>query len=152
MWTISSARTRSLTPGKEADIIAIDAYHQPYVPFYLATQEFFRLVRSRLRPGGIVALNVATVPGDHRLAMAFAVLGSVVDGIVVDWETRGKEQRQASADTQINRDTPADLQRVRRETTAPIVCRINGVGETTGEPIPFDRLAAVPWARDGVDG
>jgi spermidine synthase len=50
------------------DLILVDAYRQPYVPFYLATQQFFRLVRSRLRPGGIVALNVATVPGDHRLA------------------------------------------------------------------------------------
>jgi spermidine synthase len=50
------------------DLILVDAYKQPYVPFYLATQQFFRLVRSRLQPGGIVALNVATVPGDQRLA------------------------------------------------------------------------------------
>ncbi len=54
------------------DVIAIDAYRQPYVPFYLATQEFFRLVREHLRPGGIVALNVATVPGDERLAHGIA--------------------------------------------------------------------------------
>ena len=46
----------------------IDAYRQPYVPFYLATQEFFRLVRDRLAPGGAVALNVTTLPGDTRLA------------------------------------------------------------------------------------
>ena len=38
------------------------------MPFYLATREFFRLARERLAPGGMVALNVATVPGDHRLA------------------------------------------------------------------------------------
>nr|MBA2332970.1 fused MFS/spermidine synthase [Actinomycetota bacterium] len=49
------------------DVIYVDAYHQPYVPFYLATQEFFRLVRDRLAPGGVVALNVATVPGDDAL-------------------------------------------------------------------------------------
>jgi spermidine synthase len=49
------------------DVIYVDAYHQPYVPFYLATQEFFRLVRDRLAPGGIVALNVATVPDDDTL-------------------------------------------------------------------------------------
>jgi spermidine synthase len=54
------------------DLILVDAYRQPYVPFYLATQQFFRLMRSRLRPGGIVALNVATVPGDHRLAEGIA--------------------------------------------------------------------------------
>jgi predicted membrane-bound spermidine synthase len=54
------------------DLIVVDAYHQPYVPFYLATREFFRLVRERLRPGGIVALNVAAVPGDRRLVDAVA--------------------------------------------------------------------------------
>jgi spermidine synthase len=50
------------------DLIVVDAYRQPYVPFYLATRQFFQLARERLRPGGILALNVATVPGDHRLA------------------------------------------------------------------------------------
>ena len=49
------------------DLIVADAYHQPYVPFYLATREFFRLARERLTPGGILALNVATVPGDDSL-------------------------------------------------------------------------------------
>ena len=52
------------------DLIVVDAYRQPYVPFYLATREFFRLVRKHLAPGGIVALNVAAVPDDHRLVEA----------------------------------------------------------------------------------
>jgi hypothetical protein len=52
------------------DLIVVDAYHQPYVPFYLATREFFALVRERLAPGGIVALNVAAVPDDDRLVDA----------------------------------------------------------------------------------
>jgi spermidine synthase len=54
------------------DLIVVDAYHQPYVPFYLATREFFRLARERLAPGGIVALNVASVPGDDRLLEGIA--------------------------------------------------------------------------------
>jgi spermidine synthase len=54
------------------DLIFVDAYHQPYVPFYLATREFFSLVRERLRPGGLIALNVATVPGDDRLVRSLA--------------------------------------------------------------------------------
>jgi spermidine synthase len=54
------------------DLIVVDAYHQPYVPFYLATREFFELARERLRPGGIVALNVAAVPDDRRLVRAIA--------------------------------------------------------------------------------
>lgn len=27
-----------------------------------------------------------------------------------------------------------------------------GVGEQTGEPIPYERLAAMPWAREPVEG
>jgi spermidine synthase len=49
------------------DIICVDAYRQPYVPFYLATKEFFELARSRLRDGGLIALNVASLPDDHTL-------------------------------------------------------------------------------------
>ncbi|HET8528018.1 MAG TPA: fused MFS/spermidine synthase [Gaiellaceae bacterium] len=49
------------------DEIIVDAYRQPYIPFQLATAEFFRLVREHLAPGGVVALNVAAVPGDRRL-------------------------------------------------------------------------------------
>jgi predicted membrane-bound spermidine synthase len=60
---------------KRYDIIAIDAYHQPYIPFYLATEEFFQLARDHLTPSGVVALNVAAVPGDERLSDA---LGSTL--------------------------------------------------------------------------
>ena len=55
---------------KRYDLIVVDAYRQPYVPFYLATSEFFRLARERLRPGGMIALNVAATPGDHKLSDA----------------------------------------------------------------------------------
>jgi predicted membrane-bound spermidine synthase len=52
------------------DLIVVDAYRQPYIPFYLATREFFRLARERLAAGGVLALNVAQVPGDDRLGEA----------------------------------------------------------------------------------
>lgn len=54
------------------DVIVVDAYRPPYVPFHLATREFFALVRERLRPGGVVALNVATTPDNHDLAREIA--------------------------------------------------------------------------------
>ena len=54
------------------DLIYVDAYHQPYVPFYLTTREFFELAKSRLAPRGAIALNVAVVPGDDRLADGLA--------------------------------------------------------------------------------
>ena len=33
------------------DSIFLDAYRQPYIPFYLLTHEFFAIVRAHLRPG-----------------------------------------------------------------------------------------------------
>ncbi len=66
----ADARPFLRSTGERYDLIVVDAYHQPYVPFYLATREFFRLVREHLAPGGIVALNVATVPDDARLVRA----------------------------------------------------------------------------------
>ena len=63
----ADARPFLRSSDERYDLIFVDAYRPPYVPFYLATQEFFRLARDRLLPGGIIALNVAMVPGDERL-------------------------------------------------------------------------------------
>jgi spermidine synthase len=49
------------------DAIMIDAYRQPYIPFYLTTKEFFELVRDRLSPGGVVMINVGHPEGQDEL-------------------------------------------------------------------------------------
>jgi len=49
------------------DAIMVDAYRQPYIPFYLATREFFELVRERLAPGGLVIVNVGHPEGAWEL-------------------------------------------------------------------------------------
>ena len=49
------------------DLIGIDAYRQPYIPFYLATTEFFDLARSRLEPGGAVVVNIGHPEGQDAL-------------------------------------------------------------------------------------
>ncbi|HLF68668.1 MAG TPA: fused MFS/spermidine synthase [Gaiellaceae bacterium] len=67
------------------DLIVVDAYHQPYVPFYLATREFFALVRQHLAPGGIVALNVAAVPDDKRLVQAVGTTLAAEFPQVLEW-------------------------------------------------------------------
>lgn len=55
--------------------------------------------------------------------------------ILVDCEQAGKERRQASADTEINLNTVADLRRVRSCTDAVVICRINGYGPGTAEEV-----------------
>ena len=40
------------------DIILIDAYRGPFVPFHLLTKQFYQLVKDHLAEGGVVAQNV----------------------------------------------------------------------------------------------
>jgi len=40
------------------DIILIDAYRGPFVPFHLLTREFYQLVKAHLAEGGVVVQNV----------------------------------------------------------------------------------------------
>ncbi len=55
------------------DLVFIDAFRDElYVPFHLATAEFFRMVRSRLAPGGVVAVNVIGAGEDDPLVARFA--------------------------------------------------------------------------------
>jgi predicted membrane-bound spermidine synthase len=54
------------------NVIHVDAYRQPYIPFYLTTREFFELARSRLSPDGVVSINVGSSPDDQRINEAVA--------------------------------------------------------------------------------
>ena len=49
------------------DVISVDAYRQPYIPFYLTTREFFELARERLTLGGVVIVNVGHPEGQDEL-------------------------------------------------------------------------------------
>jgi predicted membrane-bound spermidine synthase len=51
---------------KKYDVIIIDAYRQPYIPFHLTTVEFWTLVKSRLADDGVVTINSASVRGSSR--------------------------------------------------------------------------------------
>lgn len=49
------------------DVITIDAYKVPYIPWHLTTHEFFTEVSDRLSDTGVMAINVGRVPNDRRL-------------------------------------------------------------------------------------
>jgi spermidine synthase len=81
----ADARPYLRSTDERYDLIVVDAYHQPYVPFYLATREFFALARERLAPGGIIALNVAAVPDDKRLVHAIGRTMAAELPQVLEW-------------------------------------------------------------------
>ncbi len=60
------------------DVIAVDAYRPPYIPFHLTTVEFFTEVRRHLTPDGVVAVNVARTANDDSLVVALAGTMAVV--------------------------------------------------------------------------
>jgi spermidine synthase len=67
------------------DVIVVDAYRQPYIPFYLATREFFELVRDRLAPGGAVIVNVGHPEGNDDLERAIgATMADVFPTVLRD--------------------------------------------------------------------
>jgi spermidine synthase len=69
---VADARYWLDTQAGKYDIIALDAYRQPYIPFHLTTREFFSEVRSHLRPGGVAVVNAGRTTKDFRLVEAIA--------------------------------------------------------------------------------
>ena len=58
-----------------------------------------------------------------------------VEMIVIDWESRGKAERQTGFDTEVNHDTVDDLRAIRAATTARVVCRVNQMGDWTAHEV-----------------
>jgi len=68
---IADGRTYLNTTHNTYDVVAIDAFQQPYIPFQLTTKEFFESIKSHLSPTGVVALNTGHTATDYRLVQAF---------------------------------------------------------------------------------
>ncbi|MGQ9611287.1 spermidine synthase [Chloroflexus sp.] len=67
------ARYWLATTDRQYDVIGMDAYHQPYIPFHLTTVEFFREVKAKLTPRGVAVVNAGRpASGDDRLVNALA--------------------------------------------------------------------------------
>lgn len=49
------------------DVIAVDAYRPPYIPFHLTTQEFFQEIYHHLNEDGVVAINAGRSSTDYSL-------------------------------------------------------------------------------------
>src|SRR5207245_2205731 len=60
------------TTNRRYDVIAVDAYRQPYIPFYLTTREFFASARDHLTPNGVLAINAGRTASDYRLVDALS--------------------------------------------------------------------------------
>ena len=123
------------------DLIVIDAYRPPYVPFYLATREFFRLARSRLAPGGAIVLNVAAIPGDDRLAEGVSGTLATEFPLVLTWQALRFNQFVIGLD----RAEPREFL-VRRLERGP--AQLRPLSHLLARDLKIARAAADPWTDD----
>ncbi len=142
------------------DAIVVDAYRQPYIPFYLSTKEFFELARDRLRPGGVLLINVGHPERSQRLEQVLsATLAAVFPTVLRDpseptnsilLATRGP----ASATTLRAGapGLPALLRPVAAATAARLAPRLRGGRVYTDDVAPVEWLvdrSIVQVAEDG---
>jgi spermidine synthase len=69
---VADARYWLDTQAARYDVVVMDAYRQPYIPFHLTTREFFSEVRDHLAPGGVAVVNAGRTATDYRLVDALA--------------------------------------------------------------------------------
>ena len=69
---VQDGRYALFVSDRRYDVIGIDAYRLPYIPWHLTTVEFFEDVRAHLTDRGVVAINVGRTVSDRRLIDAFA--------------------------------------------------------------------------------
>jgi spermidine synthase len=133
------------------DAILVDAYRQPYIPFYLTTEEFFALVADRLAPGGVVIVNVGHPEDSEALervlgATMAAVFPRVLGDPIAATNTLlvgGGPQISATRLEATAPTLPADLRRLALEASARLRPRLAG-----GE-VYTDDHAPVEWLIDG---
>ncbi len=130
--------------------IFLDAYRQPYIPFYLVTREFFESARAHLQPGGTFIVNVGHLPDSSSLervvtATLRAVFGHVVrDRVSSENSLLVASTAPLSADSMIaaHPHLPLALQGLLASTAGRIDPTL------TGGTVYTDDKAPVEWLTD----
>jgi spermidine synthase len=142
------------------DAIFVDAYRQPYIPFYLTTVEFFELARERLNPGGLVVVNVGHPEESTKLEEVLsATLGEVfphvardpleeVNTLLIAADQRPTADNLRSAATRL----PVDLQPLARATAARLAAPLPGGDVYTDDHAPVEWLIDASIIEEAAGG
>jgi spermidine synthase len=141
------------------DVIMVDAYRQPYIPFYLTTREFFELVDDRLAPGGAVVVNAGHPEGQDDLEKVLSATMEKVFPVVLrdpseDTNTLILGSRAASPE-RLRRSLarlPADLRVLAQATVARLAPALDGGTVYTDDKAPVEWLidkSIVDYAAQG---
>lgn len=70
--TVADGRYALKASDATYDLIGVDAYRQPYIPFQLTSREFFEEISAHLTPHGVTVVNAGRSATDFRLVDALA--------------------------------------------------------------------------------
>jgi spermidine synthase len=145
--------------GERYDVIMVDAYRQPYIPFYLTTREFFELVRDRLRPGGAVIVNAGHPDGQDDLEKVLSRTMQEAFPVVLrdpSEETNtlilGSKSASAARLQAATPRLPADLRVLAQATVARLAPALDGGSVYTDDKAPVEWLidkSIVDYAASG---
>lgn len=65
--TVQDGRWALENNPNKFQVISVDAYRPPYIPWHLTTQEFFAIVRDHLTEDGVMVINIGRTADDRRL-------------------------------------------------------------------------------------
>jgi spermidine synthase len=148
----ADARPWLYATTRRFDVIMVDAYRQPYIPFYLTTKEFFALARDRLEPGGVVIVNVAQPHGSTALEKVLAATMRSVFGSGSVWRDPSQEVNTMLVAT-TSTDPAARLRVVAATTSEPPAFLLTAAAgrlapALTGGAVFTDDRAPVEWLID----
>ncbi|MFZ4825864.1 MAG: spermidine synthase [Phototrophicaceae bacterium] len=140
------------------DLIGIDAYRPPYIPWHLTTVEFFEEIKQQLTADGVVVINVGRTPDDRRLVNAMAQTLSSVYPSVHAMDVPNTFNTILVATQQITQQTnlSANLAQIRGASASPELVQLLEYADTTHVPLVYspviftDNDAPVEWMIDSI--
>jgi len=78
---VADGRNYMVKSRETWNVVMIDAYRGPFVPFHLLTEEFFKVVKSKLKAGGVLVQNIE--PSTMMFDSAIATIQRVFDNVEV---------------------------------------------------------------------
>jgi spermidine synthase len=142
------------------DVIVVDAYRQPYIPFYLTTREFFSEVRDHLTPRGVVLINVGHPSSSDRLEKVLSATMGVVFGTVVRDPIKSTNTVLLGTDAGASRGTvraatralPPDLAAVAAGAAGRLAPALRGGDVYTDDRAPVEWLIDASIVKVAADG
>jgi len=141
------------------EIIAVDAYRPPYIPWHMTTKEFFQTAFEHLSEKGTLVINVGRAPDDRRLIDGLATTISAVFPSVYIMDIPGtfNSMIYATRETTEKKDLNANMIRLSiRQDVNPLLTTTLYKTWLNMQPMPkktvifTDDLAPIEWITNNM--